>query len=300
MELFTLPIEEELTLPVKYYYTQTGKNIRKMILLHFGKKFNKSIEDIENIEKIISLMHNASLVIDDIQDNSSIRRNKECAHKVYGIPLALNASYLTIFKILHNINLSDIPIDIKYKITENIYYAHIGQGMDIYYTTYKIIPSLDDFYIMMKYKTGMIFITMLDLLNTKELNYNECISKFSYFFQIRDDYINLTDIDYWKEKGFCQDIDEQKISFLITYYINNKLKDYQTLLNLLKKKSIMKIIKLFHKNELFDIIYNKLVTLKNEINKINEINEIFDKLPFDKFNFKLFQQFYKQQNVKLF
>ena len=27
MELFTLPVEEELLLPVKYYYEQSGKNI---------------------------------------------------------------------------------------------------------------------------------------------------------------------------------------------------------------------------------------------------------------------------------
>ena len=42
------------------------------------------------------------------------------------------------------------------------------------------------------------------------------------FFQIRDDYINLTDKEYWKEKGFCQDLDEEKISYIITYFYQNK------------------------------------------------------------------------------
>ena len=113
----------------------------------------------------------------------------------------------------------------KNKIIENIYLSHVGQGMDIYYTKNKIIPTMEDYYKMIEYKTGMLFLSMLDLLNEKNntvvFNYS-IILKFSHFYQIRDDYINLTDPVYWKEKGFCQDIDEQKISFLITFAYNNK------------------------------------------------------------------------------
>ena len=77
---------------------------------------NITLEEIENINKIKSLVHNASLVIDDIQDNSYIRRNQECAHIKYGIPLTINAGYLAIFKTLHNINLSTILETTKHKI----------------------------------------------------------------------------------------------------------------------------------------------------------------------------------------
>ena len=49
----------------------------------------------------MNVLHNASLVIDDIEDSSLLRRNKDCAHIVYGVPLSLNAGYLTIFKILN-------------------------------------------------------------------------------------------------------------------------------------------------------------------------------------------------------
>ena len=37
----------------------------------------------------ITTAHNASLVIDDIQDDSVKRRGQPCAHLVYGMPLAL-------------------------------------------------------------------------------------------------------------------------------------------------------------------------------------------------------------------
>ena len=81
----------------------------------------------------------------------------------------------------------------------------------------------------------MFFFTILDLLieKTKNIivkkNYDKLrlsLYNFALFFQIRDDYINLTDPMYWKERGFCQDFDEQKISYLVTYCTNNKMTDY--------------------------------------------------------------------------
>ena len=304
---FLFPLEELLVEPVKYYYNMNGKNIRKKLCTAFGITFGISDEDIENINNLLNVLHNASLVIDDIEDDSQLRRNKECAHKVYGIPLSLNAGYLTVFKILNEMN-KDISIsnELKHKIIENIYFSHIGQGMDIYYTKTKIIPTMEDYYKMIKYKTGMIFLTMVDLLKEKNKNINydvfySILLKFSYFYQIRDDYINLTDPVYWKEKGFCQDIDEQKISFLITFAYNNKLKNYKKIINLLELKEKRKIILLFHKNGLFDKIYNLLCEFKKEIieqlnGKLSVLIFIFDDLPFNPFNLDSFNSFKKNIN----
>ena len=286
------PLEKLLTEPVKYYYDLKGKDIRKIICNIIGTSLKISKEDLENINNLISVIHNSTLVIDDIEDESELRRKQPCAHKVYGTAMALNAGYLTIFKILDE--LKNQPENmIKDKIIENIYLAHIGQGMDIYYTKTKIIPSLEDYYTMMEYKTGMLFITLLDIFNqkTKMVNYNElvnCIKKFSYFFQIRDDYINITDPEYWKEKGFCQDFDEQKISFLICFAINNKLKNYEKINSYLVKakklKYKKKLIKMFYDNGLFDIIYNMLNVLKKEINEIIDLDIVFELLPYHQFD----------------
>lgn len=37
------------------------------------------------------LMHSGSLIIDDIQDRSEMRRGKKCVHHIYGEPLSINA-----------------------------------------------------------------------------------------------------------------------------------------------------------------------------------------------------------------
>jgi len=285
-------MENILLEPVSYYKNQKGKNIRKLLGDLFGKLLSVKQEDIELANNIINSCHNASLVIDDIEDNSLLRRNEPCSHIKYGIPLTLNAGYMEIFQSLKIIS-TQYSSNTTNKIIEYLYYLHEGQGMDIYYTTNKIIPSLEDYTKMIVYKTGYPMLINLELLFDKSKNvifkkkyvqFKNILINFSIFYQIRDDYINLTDVNYWKEKGFCQDFDEEKISYLITYFktINNT-----NILELLKDKTNegkIKILKLFHENKLFDIIFKKLVELKKKILSDMNLEFIFDKLLFYKFD----------------
>lgn len=43
------------------------------------------------------MLHNASLLIDDIQDNSKLRRGAPVAHSIYGVPLTINAANYVYF-----------------------------------------------------------------------------------------------------------------------------------------------------------------------------------------------------------
>jgi len=306
------PIEKILIEPVKYYKELKGKDIRTFLCQNIGEKLSIPQNDIDKISDFINTIHNASLVIDDIQDNSNLRRNKESAHIKYGIPMALNSGYFTIFNVLNSLN-KDCTIcqNTKHKIFENMYNAHIGQGLDIYYTQNKIVPSIEEYNTMMYYKTGMLFVSIVDLLIEKTLDvevknkydvFLNSVLKFSIFFQIRDDYINITDINYWKEKGFCQDFDEQKISYLITYCTNNKMKNYEKINDLLKEPiktnhTKLKLILLMNNNGLLDIIYDKLCALKKEILEILELNYIFEQLPFHKFNINNLREYFTPLHI---
>ena len=231
-------------------------------------------------------------MIDDIEDNSLLRRNVPCAHIKYGLPLSLNAGYYSIFKSLMEISKQFNQVTSN-KIIEYIFYLHEGQGMDIYYTQHKLIPSLAEYEKMMIYKTGYAFLMNLELLMDKSTNVimrknyekmKNILILFSIFFQIRDDYINLTDVDYWNSKGFCQDFDEEKISYLITYF---KTISDVNIIDMMKDKSKegkIKILQLFNEHGLFDIIYDKLIDLKQQILKEMKLYIIFNQLPFYKIN----------------
>lgn len=291
-------MEAILLEPVNYYKRQKGKNIRKVLCDLFGKLLGVSEKNIELVNEITNDVHNASLVIDDIEDNGTLRRNEPCAHLKYGIPLSINACYYSIFKSLTKIsqNFSQKTIN---KIGEYLTYAHEGQGMDIYYAQNKVIPTLEEYEKMMEYKTGSAFIMNFELLIDKSTNLifsrnydmiKHILILFSLFFQIRDDYINLTDINYWKEKGFCQDFDEEKISYLITYFHNENIKNNKpnpNIIEMMKDKSKegkIKILQIFHNSGLFDTIYNKLLQLKQDILSEMNLAFVFEQLlikPFD-------------------
>jgi geranylgeranyl diphosphate synthase type 3 len=287
-------MEELLLEPVSYYKNQKGKDTRKLLSNLFGKLLGVNDENIELINKITNDIHNASLVIDDIEDNSLLRRNQPCAHIKYGIPLSINAGYYSFFKSLYEIQ-NNFDEKTSRKITEYICFVHEGQGMDIYYTQNKIIPDIKEYEKMMIYKTGYAFIMNLDLLMDKSTNliikkkYNNIkhiLTLFSLFFQIRDDYINLTDPEYWKSKGFCQDFDEEKISYLVTYFKTMNDTNVMEMMQDKSKEGKIKILLLFNEMGLFDIIYHKLLELKQQI--LNEMNLsiIFEQLPIKVFDIK--------------
>jgi geranylgeranyl pyrophosphate synthase len=291
-------MEEILLEPVTYYKNQKGKNIRCIICDLLGNLLNVKQDDIKLINNIIDNMHNSSLVIDDIEDNSLLRRNQICSHIKYGIPLTLNAGYYCAFKMLMIITKHFRQQTVN-KCIELFYYVHEGQGMDIYYTNNKVIPSIEEYTKMMIYKTGYAFILILELLIDKSNNViikknketlEKILTNFSIFYQIRDDYINLTDPDYWKIKGFCQDLEEGKISYLLVVFstiCNINIVGDKNIVEMMNDKTNegkKKIVLLLNEYKIFDIIYDKLMELKTEILKEMNLEMIFDLLSVKKFN----------------
>jgi geranylgeranyl pyrophosphate synthase/predicted secreted hydrolase len=82
------------------------------------------------------LLHVGSLIVDDVEDQSDIRRGGPCCHVIYGQPIAINAGTACYFlgqKLLSSRSLSDTD---KLRIYD-LYFAalragHSGQALDLY------------------------------------------------------------------------------------------------------------------------------------------------------------------------
>lgn len=77
-----------------------GKNFRRKIAAGFNFWYAVNSADMDWIFRFIDLLHNGSLVIDDIQDHSQLRRGKPAAHILYGVPLSINAANYAYFDAL--------------------------------------------------------------------------------------------------------------------------------------------------------------------------------------------------------
>ena len=102
--------EKTLNKLSEYYFNIEGKMIRPFLIILMSKyvhecKYPNSKEDffktkiyldyVKPFASCIEVIHNASLLHDDIIDNSGLRRNYKTAHTVYGIrPTVFGANYI--------------------------------------------------------------------------------------------------------------------------------------------------------------------------------------------------------------
>ena len=72
------------------------------------------------ISEVTQMLHNASLLIDDIEDNSSLRRGIPVAHNIYGVAHTINCANYMYFVGLEKALSLDHP-DVTHVFTGNYY-----------------------------------------------------------------------------------------------------------------------------------------------------------------------------------
>ena len=85
------------------YIFDGGKRLRQMIVFAIAESLNRvnnSNIDVASLALGIEMIHNASLIIDDLpcMDNDDYRRDKLTVHKKYGVPIALQLSIILLRK----------------------------------------------------------------------------------------------------------------------------------------------------------------------------------------------------------
>jgi geranylgeranyl diphosphate synthase type 3 len=82
--------------------------------------------------------------IDDVQDNSILRRGIPAAHTMYGVPSTISAVIYVHFKALNRMQSLNHPKAMAV-CTEHLMELYHGQGMDIYWRDNHICPSLEEY-----------------------------------------------------------------------------------------------------------------------------------------------------------
>jgi geranylgeranyl pyrophosphate synthase len=117
----------------------------------------------------IEYLHLGSLIVDDIQDGSEVRRNGKALHRILGTPHALgvgNWLYFYALRILANLDLSETQTNALYEVyLETVEIAHYGQILDlcvkIDQLPFSRMETLS--HECMRYKTGSIVMLALML-----------------------------------------------------------------------------------------------------------------------------------------
>ncbi|KAF3244134.1 hypothetical protein TWF128_009833 [Orbilia oligospora] len=199
---------------------------------------------LEIVKNIIGMLHTSSLIIDDIEDCSELRRGQPSAHMVFGIPQSINtANYLFVKCLFEAQKLSPSAVAIFEDELRNL---HIGQGPDLHWTFHQECPSEVEYIQMIDGKTGGLFRMASRLMRdqatqNKDLEVEDLLTLIGRFFQIRDDHQNLRSVDYTRAKGSLSDLDEGKYSFMLIHALKNQKYNHQlkSLLQLRSQKGFL-------------------------------------------------------------
>ncbi|KAK6527920.1 hypothetical protein TWF281_009181 [Arthrobotrys megalospora] len=188
------------------------------------------------IKSVIDLLHNSSLIIDDIEDSSPLRRGNPSTHMVFGTPQAINsANYLFVKSLGEVMKLGPSAVAIY---QEELRRLHIGQSLDLHWTFHAQCPTEQEYMQMIDGKTGGLLRMACRLMKdqatkNRDLDLEDLLNIISRFFQIRDDYQNLQSTEYSTAKGDLSDLDEGKYSFMLIHALNHsKDKQLQSLIHL--------------------------------------------------------------------
>ncbi|KAF4878377.1 Ophiobolin F synthase [Colletotrichum siamense] len=214
-------VKEAVIAPIKYLATLPSKGVRDTFIDALNWWLEVPEDSLRTIKTIISMLHDSSLILDDIEDDSTLRRGSPAAHMIFGTAQCINAANHIFVMVLAELQKLRSPLKTAILI-EELESLFVGQADDLHWKYHVDCPSTEDYMEMIDNKTGGLFRLCVRLLQAEstrtdvlDLDPRPFVRQLSLFFQIRDDYQNLVSDAYAKQKGFAEDLDEGKISLPI-------------------------------------------------------------------------------------
>ena len=227
--------------PFDYVTSHPGKDFRSQLIAGFNAWLEVPPERLSVITRVVGMLHESSLLVDDVQDSSELRRGFPVAHSIFGVAQTINSANYIYFTALHELSvLPNSHTDIT-TFAEELVNLHRGQGMDLFWRDTLTCPTEDDYLEMVGNKTGGLFRLGIKLMQTESPHKDQIdcvplVNLIGLIFQIRDDYMNLSSNEYESNKGMCEDLTEGKFSFPVIHSIRADPTNLQ-LTNILKQKT---------------------------------------------------------------
>lgn len=229
--------------PLKYVLSGGGKRIRPMILIFSCEALGGTIDDSIDAAVAIEILHNFTLVHDDIMDNANTRRGRDTIHKRWDTNVAILAGDELIglaYKSLLKTDSKNIG-EIARVFTNGIIEVCEGQSYDKEFENRQSV-SVDEYIMMISKKTSRLLETCAAVgayigNGTQEEieNLKNYAMNLGLAFQIQDDLLDIIADEETFGKKIGGDIVEGKKTYLL-------LKANEVILNGTEKKIITDII----------------------------------------------------------
>lgn len=227
---FHEPSSLALDAPVDYISSMPSKGVRSALIEALNTWLHVPAAPIKTITAVVNTLHNASLILDDLQDNSPLRRGFPAAHILFGQAQSINSATFMFVRAVGQVSHELSPLALT-AVLEELEGLYLGQSWDLHWKHNLTCPSEVEYINMVDHKTGGMFRMLLRMMQAESipvsgakptsprLDYERLTLLFGRFFQIRDDYMNFG--DYAAQKGLCEDLDEGKFSYPVAWCLAN-------------------------------------------------------------------------------
>ena len=237
-----IDVEEPLKTKILTLLNAPSKHIRPLVSFLFLKASGVDIDEKQILlQTTIEIIHNASLIHDDVIDESTIRRNTPTLNNDFGNKLAvISGDYLLSIALKNLVKLNSFSLIEMFSET----LASMANG-EINQQFYKYkIPTLDEYLKKTEQKTSKLFETAICgslLIANSSRDGQKFARNFGTAFQIRDDILNIkttkSDIKegiYTAPVIFSGSIENcengiEKTRILLNNYIDKASKEIQSL-----------------------------------------------------------------------
>ena len=221
-----------------------GKRLRPYMVIRSCQLLGGTPSQAMHAASSVEMVHNFSLVHDDIMDNDEIRHGVPTTHKKFGIPLAILAGDVLFSKAYQIISDSKHDTKITSQLISRLAKACVniceGQWLDVSMGESKRIPTEKEYITMIEKKTAALFDISCSMgaicatSNKKDIQNLSAFGKnLGIAFQITDDLIGVMGDSKVTKKPVGNDLREGKKSLPILMAMK-KSKG-------IKKKKILKV-----------------------------------------------------------
>lgn len=228
--------QNSIHIPIWDLLSRGGKRWRPALFLLIIEAIGGDVNKLKKYAAICEVVHNGTLMVDDVEDGANLRRGKPTTHMKYGVDTAINAGnamyYLPLKTLMDDSNLDDKTKVRAYEVycQEMINLAY-GQGADIYWHKGNADKIREEEYLQMcAFKTGTLArmaakLAVIFANGTKEMEekIGAMAESIGVGFQIQDDLLDITadrnDNKFGKTYG--NDITEGKRTLMVIHALAN-------------------------------------------------------------------------------
>ena len=210
--------------PIEYILMQPGKRLRPKLVHDVVEMFGGDPEQAQLVAMAFEMLHNFTLIHDDIMDMAPIRRGRETVYKKWNSNIAiLSGDALAIMAFQQLLKLpcdKQIIINIANLFSRTSLEICEGQQLDLDFETKKMV-SIEDYLNMIRLKTAVMFAGCLKagaLLVSADTMSQQALYNFGIHlgmaFQLTDDVLDVYGDERTFGKAIGGDIRDNKKTYL--------------------------------------------------------------------------------------